>query len=88
MFTFTNSRYRFPCELNCEYRVSLADGILGPANQLLAQAVHRSRALVVTTPTVYDHYGKRLIQLVEAQGLNLICEVLELREQQKEKNNG
>lgn len=83
MFTFTNSRYHFPCELKCEYRVSLADGILEPTNQLLAQAVHRSRALVVTTPTVYDHYGKRLIQLVEAQGLNLICEVLELREQQK-----
>jgi 3-dehydroquinate synthase len=83
MFTFTNSDYRFPCKLDCEYRVSLANRVLDPSSQLLAKALNGSRALLITTPTVYDHYGNHLVQLVEAHGLDLACEVLELREPQK-----
>jgi len=71
------------CELNREYQISLTDGILDPTGTLLAQAVQQNRALVITTPTVYKHYGKRLIRMAQAQGLDLVCEVLSLTEQTK-----
>lgn len=83
MSTYIYPPFRFSCHLNHEYRINIIDGILDSNNSSLARAINGSRALVVTTPTVYKHYGKRFIQQARMQGLNFVCEVLELKEGKK-----
>ncbi|VAW84371.1 3-dehydroquinate synthase [hydrothermal vent metagenome] len=83
MFTFTNPRHQMSCELKREYHVNFTDGILESTSSLLTQTVRHNRVLVITTPTVYKHYGERFVRLAQEQGLDLVFEVLSLTEQTK-----
>jgi 2-epi-5-epi-valiolone synthase len=83
MNTFLSPPFHFSCQLNHEYRITIIDSLFDPDNFCLAQAIGNHRVLAITTPTVYRLYGKRLIQQAHIQGLDLICEVMELNESKK-----
>jgi len=73
------SRWELRCDSRVTYQVRLCDGLLDPANTVLADTIADRRTLVVTTPTVARLHGeplRRLVRQNDAVSL-LVLEVTE-----------
>jgi 2-epi-5-epi-valiolone synthase len=69
--------------LESSYAVKLSPGLLSGRNGDLGAAVAGRQALFLTTPSVFRHHGRALLEHVERSSIRGTIEVLELSEQAK-----
>ncbi|CAH2787303.1 MAG: Demethyl 4-deoxygadusol synthase MysA [uncultured Caballeronia sp.] len=68
--------FRMECRKQQNYDVHLIESLLSPEYSVLPAMLQERKVLVVTTPTVYDHYGELLYGLIRNRGLNMQVVVL------------
>lgn len=73
----------FECERRQRYRVVLEHGLLDSGRTELAEAIGPRSVLVITTPTVFRHHGRALLQSLQSWGIDAAVEVLPLSERTK-----
>ncbi|KMZ11532.1 3-dehydroquinate synthase AroB or putative 2-epi-5-epi-valiolone synthase newone [Candidatus Burkholderia humilis] len=68
--------FRMECRKQQNYDVHLIEGLLSPEYSVLPAMLQERKAHVVTTSTVYGHYGELLSGLIRNRGLNVQVVVL------------